>query len=256
MSLITAHFRSETLSKQVQLLALIPDHAKPPFPVLYLLHGLSDDATIWLRMTRLELLLRNWPLIVVMPDGFRSFYTNHTHGPAYGDYITQDVLGFVERNLPAKPARSARAIGGLSMGGYGALRLALSHPNLFTSAHSHSGALLCGTDPWKRDLFKQSRPEFLSVFGKNPAGTHHDLLHLSKQFASPAARKTLPHLRLDCGHDDFLLQESRTFVKHLQKLNIPHDYTEHPGDHNWHYWDTHIAHAIAWHAKHLKISPL
>ena len=144
MSLIEAHWLSPSLGKRVSTNLLLPDAGKPPFPVFYLLHGLSDDHSIWLRHTRIEQYVRDLPLVVVMPDGFRGFYTNNANGPRYADYITQDLPDFVERNFPVKSTRTARCIGGLSMGGYGALRIALAHPDRYVSANSHSGAVQPG----------------------------------------------------------------------------------------------------------------
>lgn len=256
MPLAHYHFSSPTLGKQVQATAILPEITRRspagPYPVLYLLHGLSDDSTIWARMTRLENLLRGLPLIVFMPDGYRGWYTNHTDGPAYADYFLKDVVGFAERYLPIKAARSARAIGGLSMGGYGAFRMALEHPGLFASAHSHSGALLTGTTPWTREFMRNNRPEFLKVFGDAPAGSHHDLLHLVRRAVKAGA--TLPEMHFDCGTDDFLINDNQSFHAKLTALRIPHTYAEHPGNHDWHYWDTHIPAALAFHAKHLQIS--
>ena len=140
MAFIHASFFSPILAKEVGLHALVPERARRPLPVFYLLHGLSDDYSIWHRRTRIEWYVRNLPLIVVMPDGFRGFYTDWNAGPAYARYMLEDVVGFVEKTLPAIRRRSGRCIGGLSMGGYGSLRLALARPDLFVSATSHSGA--------------------------------------------------------------------------------------------------------------------
>src|SRR5690606_26525573 len=144
------HWTSKTLGKQVGSFVILPERGKPPFATFYLLHGLSDDYTIWQRRTSIERYVADLPLIVVMPDGFRGFYTKNEVGPDYATYIGQELPDFIERNFPARPARAARCIGGLSMGGYGALRLALGFPDRFASAHSHSGALMHGTKPVSR----------------------------------------------------------------------------------------------------------
>ena len=138
------HWRSEVLAKQTTMQVILPSVGRPPYATLYLLHGLSDDSTTWLRRSRIEAYVRERPLLVVMPDGYRGFYTDNEQGPAYARHFGEEMLDFVERNFPARPARGARAIGGLSMGGYGALRLALGYPEKFCSANSHSGAL-CGS---------------------------------------------------------------------------------------------------------------
>src|ERR1044071_6734116 len=96
-----------------------------PFATFYLLHGLSDDHTIWLRRTSIERYVSSLPLIVVMPDGERGFYTDAQEGFAFESAITKDLISFIDRTFPTKADRSGRAIGGLSMGGDGAVKLAL-----------------------------------------------------------------------------------------------------------------------------------
>lgn len=247
MALAHYHFWSETLKKQVAMEALLPDRGDGPFPVLYLLHGLSDDHTMWLRRTRLEMYVSEAPLIVVMPDGYRGFYTDHNEGQAYGEYIAEDVVGFADKFLPTVKSRDARGIGGLSMGGYGAVRLAMRYPEKFGSAHSHSGALMHGTKRWDKQAQHESQAEMLRVYGPKPAGTEHDIFFL----AGRLPRKKLPRVRIDCGTEDFLIEDNREAHRNLQELRVPHDYIEAPGSHHWDYWDHHIQGALAWHAETL-----
>lgn len=247
MSFIHAHFFSDALQKQVQCYVLLPDAGRCPFPVLYLLHGLSDDHTIWHRRTRIEQQVRGLPLAVVMPDGFRGFYTDNESGAPYGRYLFEDVIGFVERTFPVARKRSARCIGGLSMGGYGALRAAFARPDLFASAHSHSGAMHFGHKPLTGDYAEEGR----RVFGARPAGSEHDLFAWAKKRRLAAAR--LPKLRIDCGVGDHQIEPNRDLHRHLAKLNVPHEYHEFAGAHDWAYWDEHIGEALAFHARALKL---
>jgi putative tributyrin esterase len=214
------------------------------------LHGLSDDYSIWLRRTRIEEYAAQYPLAIVMPDGFRTAYTNAVNGPQAATYMTQDLIGAVERHFNVKSSRNARAIGGLSMGGYGALRLALGYPDLFCSANSHSGALLWGTLPVTKTRTGTMIPEFELVFGKNPKGSEHDLIALADK---RKADGKLPKLRIDCGVDDFLIEQNRTYVAKLKELGVPHEYDEYPGVHNWEYWDVHVREALRFHAKNLRL---
>lgn len=250
MPLAHLHFHSHVLGKQVAAEVLLPERGTGPFPVLYLLHGLSDDHTIWLRRTRLEMYVSAAPLIVVMPDGYRGFYTDNEQGPAFGRYIGEELIDTVDRYFPTIRKREGRAIGGLSMGGYGALRTALTYPEKFASANSHSGAVMMGSRSW--DLKEHRLPvgEMQRVFGKEPAGTRHDLLHLAREVQR---KRKLPKLFLDCGTEDFLLEDNREFHTRLKSLRVPHAYTEHPGAHNWDYWDLHIRDALAFHADVLGI---
>jgi putative tributyrin esterase len=240
------HFFSPNLGKQLAAYVITPSVGKPPYPVFYLLHGLSDDHTIWLRRTRIEWYVRDLPLIVVMPDGFRGFYTDNQSGPAYAKYMGEDLPSAIETNFHAKPGRSARCIGGLSMGGYGALRVALGYPDRFISANSHSGALEAG-------LSKEvpANTERVAIFGKRAQGTPHDLLHLASSIQKAGGR--LPGMRIDCGTEDFLLNQNRGLHAKFEKAGIPHEYAEYPGAHSWDYWDLHVQEALQFHARHLKL---
>lgn len=245
MSFCTIQWFANSIGKQVQMNVVLPE-GKGPFATFYLLHGLSDDYSIWHRRTRIEEYVAGKKLIVVMPDGYRGFYTNNNEGAAYFDYMTKDLVEFVERTFPAKASRNARCVGGLSMGGYGALRMALGRPDLFGSANSHSGALTRGS-------FAKTNPnekEFIRVFGKSPAGTDHDLIALARKAKQ---KRLVPKIRIDCGTDDFLIQQNRDYHAALNKLGIAHEYEEFPGAHTWEYWDLHVREAISFHCRNLKI---
>lgn len=250
MALVHLHFFSKVLGKHVAAEVLLPDEGKPPFPVFYLLHGLSDDHTIWLRRTRLESYVAGLPMIVVMPDGFRGFYTDNEQGPAFGRYIGEELVAVIDRFFPTRASRSGRAIGGLSMGGYGALRNALTYPETFGSANSHSGAVYAGTHRWDRGHDRLDAREFMRVFGPRPEGSRHDLLQLVRK----VPRRKLPKLLIDCGTEDFLIQDNRALHAKLKAHRIPHVYAEFPGSHNWDYWDTHVRDALRFHAQYFGIA--
>lgn len=250
------HWFSEILGKATTAQILYPDAGKPPFPTLYLLHGLSDDSTIWLRRTRLEVYAANLPLLIVMPDGYRSFYTNHHEGADYARHFGEELPAFIERTFQVRPTRDARAIGGLSMGGYGALRVGLGYAGRFCSIHSHSGAVGWGQNRNYEQVARATgrgsdfAAELRRIFGPSPEGSDHHLLTLAKR--AKKARQ-LPKISLDCGREDFLLTNNRAFVKELRAAKVPHTYKEHPGSHEWGYWDTHIREALAFHMKNLKL---
>ncbi|MGC9455572.1 MAG: alpha/beta hydrolase [Phycisphaerae bacterium] len=246
MSLCEVHFYGESIDKKTAMNVLLPD-GEGPFPVLYLLHGLSDDYTTWLRRTGIERYVDDMPLMVVMPDGHRSWYCNdpRPEGLAYEDHIVRDVVGFVERTFPAKASRDARAIAGLSMGGYGAMMLAMRHPGIFSVACSHSGAVgfvSKSVEPPK------DRPDKIALAEVLPAG-EYDCFSLAEQLADGENQLAL---RLDCGTDDFLIEHNRLFHTHLEKLGVEHVYEEHPGEHNWDYWDEHIIETLAFVNEHTK----
>jgi len=210
--------------------------------VMFLLHGLSDDHTIWMRHTSIERYVSGVPLIVVMPDSGRGWYSDAVEGPKYLTAIGVELPEIIKSTFHTKGPWCAT---GLSMGGYGAAKLALTYPKLFKSANSHSGALGFGHKP--EYLADDRSPEFSQILGKDYLGGPNDLYSLSERLDS-ASR---PALRIDCGTEDFLLEDNRLFVAHLDEIGFEHVYEEFPGEHNWAYWDEHVKEAIAFHRKQL-----
>ena len=238
------------LGKATGARAIVPEGLPGPFPVLYLLHGLSDDHTAWTRFTRLESYVDGLPLIVVMPDGGRGFYTDSRSNPrgAVETFITRDLVGFVDAAFRTIPDRSGRVVAGLSMGGYGAVKLALKHPGLFSAAVSHSGALAFGHRSWA-EFEPAWGAEFAPIFGDDPRGGPDDLFAIAER----ADRSLLPALRIDCGTEDELIDWNREFHAHLEALGVPHEYAEYPGGHDWGYWDEHVREALDFFARELKL---
>ena len=236
------------LRKMTSAVVILPENAGlGPFPVCYLLHGLSDDHTAWTRRTNLERYVEGLPLIVVMPDGGRGFYTDSATEPAgaFETFLRCDLIGFVDRTFQTRADRASRVIAGLSMGGYGAIKLALKFPETFCAASSHSGAL------WRPDLLDTYEgSELQRVFGDHPGGGADDVYALAEH----VDRTRLPALRFDCGTEDYLLPQNRLFHQHLSTLGIAHEYVEHPGGHDWHYWDAHIRETVSFLAEALGLS--
>jgi putative tributyrin esterase len=249
MAFATINYHSRSLQKASSCDVVFPDDPgiSGPWSVFYLLHGLSDDQTIWMRRTSIERYVAGLPLVVVMPDGGRGWYTNALEGYAYEDDLLKDVVGLVERTFPVKAERAGRAIGGLSMGGYGAVKLGLKHVGTFCSVNSHSGALAL----FRTELEKGKPPsaEFVRVFGKSPRGGPEDIFTLVERID----HGRVPALRIDCGTEDFLLEQNRAFHRHLESLRIAHEYEEFPGSHEWAYWDKHVQEAVAFHARSLQL---
>ena len=242
MAVCEIHLRnSEALNKMTSAMVILPEGKPGPFPVFYLLHGLSDDHTVWTRRTSIERYIEHLPLIVVMPNGERGFYTDAKSNSkaAFETYLIRDLIGFVDNTFQTISNRSGRVIGGLSMGGYGAIKIALKHPDLFCAAVSHSGALGFASRSFSKD--DEWGREWIPVFGENPQGGSEDIFALVER----ADRNTLPALRIDCGVDDRLIEDNRRFHQHLEKLGIPYEYQEFPGGHNWAYWDERVQEAIA-----------
>jgi S-formylglutathione hydrolase FrmB len=241
-------FFSRSLQKQTAAIVLLPEPDVPrPWSTLYLLHGLSDDHTIWSRRTSIERYVEGLPLVVVMPDGGRSFYCDAVEGPPYGQAIGEDLPVFIESIFPVRRERGGRAIAGLSMGGYGAFRIALDHPERFCAASSHSGALGFGHFVGRDEEFTR---EFRRVLGSQMTGGPNDLFSMVEK----ADRKSLPALRFDCGDDDHLLRANTALHEHLDKLGISHIYEQFPGGHTWAYWDEHIRKTLRFVGKQMGVA--
>ncbi len=251
MSFGTMSFFSKALGRPKSYTILLPDYEGAtggPYPVLYLLHGLSDDHRAWSSWTSLDRYVRPFPLIVVMPDGERSFYNNTADGAPYEDYLMQDLIPYVEGCYNVLKGARHTAIGGLSMGGYGAMKLGLKYPDRFGSVGAHSGALAAARHAWEN----ADRPELQRLFG--PVGSRTRTEDDPFALAERIPREKLPALYFDCGTEDFLLEDNRAFHAHLEHLGIAHEYREYPGAHNWEYWDEHIRQSLAHHCLALGIT--
>ena len=249
MAFLDVHCFSETLAMSVSFCVLLPDGpVRRPYPTLYLLHGLSDDHTIWLRRTSIERYAAARNLAVIMPSVARSFYQDMASGPRYWTFLSEELPTLCRQWFPLSSAREDNFAVGLSMGGYGALRLALSQPDQFAAAASLSGALDLARRLREagREGSLVSRAEWEGIFGRDLAGTgaEFDPFTLARKVASSNGPK--PKLFLCCGTEDALLEESRAFRQHLDWLNLPTTYEESSGQHEWAYWDSQIQRVLSW----------
>jgi S-formylglutathione hydrolase FrmB len=249
MAFLDVHCFSETLAMSVSFYVLLPEGpVRRPYPTLYLLHGLSDDHTIWLRRTSIERYAAVKNLAVVMPASARSFYQDMASGPRYWTFLSEELPALCRQWFPLSDDREDNFAAGLSMGGYGALRLALSRPDRFAAAASLSGALDLARRLREagREGSLVSRAEWEGIFARELTGenTDFDLFALTHKVADSNCPK--PKLYLCCGTEDPLLEESRAFRRHLDAVNLPHTYEESPGQHEWDYWDAQIQRVLAW----------
>lgn len=220
-----------------------PENREKRFPVLYLLHGITGHSSNWLENTRVALYATHYDLFIVMVEGNNGWYTDSATVPAdkYESYILQELIPDVEKQFRVSSERDGRAIAGLSMGGYGAIKFALKHPDMFALAASMSGALEAAS--WTDKEIKdpgEIRDSLLQTFGpaESPTRKSNDLYKLAR--AMSASKTQLPYLYLDCGTEDFLFSNSRDFAKLLVELKIPHEYRQLPGRHEWPYWDNQV----------------
>lgn len=239
MSVVTVELESVAFARRITYTALVPDGGAPPFAVLYQLHGHSDDHRAWLQQSNLVRYAARWPLLIVLPSAENSWYVDLPDRPMER-FLIDELPRHVAHTFAARC--SPAAIGGLSMGGYGALRLALRHPERFVSAFAHSSRL-------------PAREELPALAWARAAAVGIDELDVDA-LAARVDRARLPRLAFDCGTEDHLLGDSRRFHDVLTRLGIAHDYAEHPGGHTWDYWDAHVSDALAFHARALGLQPV
>ncbi|MGA9497028.1 MAG: alpha/beta hydrolase family protein, partial [Terriglobales bacterium] len=231
-------FHSAAVDREMKYRILLPCGYKTGgkrFPVLYLLHGLYGDYLNWDTRTNLEYYAQRYELIVVMPDADDSWYTNSATDPKdkFEDYIANDMVAEIDGKFRTVRSRHARAIAGLSMGGYGALKIALRYPNNFVFAGSLSGALNAPRDLGDRQ--PTFRDGILRVFG--PAGSTVRVSNDVFSLLESSSAKGLPYFYLACGSADDFLPVNREFTAQLASRGAVYEYHETPGGHEWDYWD-------------------
>jgi putative tributyrin esterase len=206
--------------------------------VLYLLHGLSDDGSAWQRYTAIETLASAYGLVVVMPSVGRSFYTDQPNGQRYFAYLTEELPCYLADVFGLTPRREDTFIAGNSMGGYGAFKAALLHPELYAAAASFSGVL--SLEILKLNPDDQRRKEFALLFGDldKLSGSEHDpAVWLKRAAQNPSA---LPRLFIAVGRQEDLYPLSGYFHTACQSLGVRSEYHEEDGHHDWFLWDRQI----------------
>ena len=238
-SLRDATFHSGSLGRDMRYRVILPagyDTSGKRYPTLFLLHGLYGDFTNWSTRTNLVSDVRDMDLIIAMPDAGNSWYVNSASNPddKFEDYIVKDFVEQIDAHYRTIPEGYARAIAGLSMGGYAAVKFSLKYPQLFSHVGGISAALDASADLDERHV--DFREGLRKVFGEpgNPVRAQNDVFLL----LSHANVKKLPQYYLDCGSDDMFFGVNRKFAARLQELGISYEFHEMPGDHNWKYWDS------------------
>lgn len=249
MALIHCDFYSDVLGLSSSMYVILPENTDTQIGMknttgssrhktLYLLHGLSDDHTIWLRRTSIERYVSELGLAVVMPAANKSFYTDMVHGDQYWTYISEEIPAKARSFFNLSDKREDNFAAGLSMGGYGAFKLALAKPEAFSAATSLSGAVDIVSLIETNDVI--SEEGWKLIFGNldELKGSNNDLFHLADKVA--ASGKPAPKLYQWCGTEDFLYKDNLAFRDHAKKLGLDLTYEDSPGDHSWYYWDKKI----------------
>ncbi|MDT8715533.1 esterase family protein [Clostridium sp. 19966] len=255
MALINCDFFSEVLDISTSISVILPQNTigqigmkgsikKEKYPVLYLLHGLSDDHTIWCRRTSIERYVADLGIAVVMPCGGRSYYTDMEHGYKYFTYITEELPQIVENFFPISEKREDNFIAGLSMGGYGALKAAFNCPDKYAAAASLSGAV----DILERlkDSASMNSEEMHNIFGDfdKVKNSKNDLFYMASELSKSSGNK--PKIYSCCGTEDFLYENNIKFRDHMKSLKFDYTYEEEGGTHEWGFWDKKIQSVLNW----------
>jgi len=225
------------------------------FPVLYLLHGLTGESSNWIDRTGIALYATHYDLFIVMVEGDNGWYTDSAAVPTdkYESYILRELIPDVEKRFRVGQERGGRAMAGLSMGGYGAFKFGLKHPEMFALVASMSGALEVAS--WtEKELTAPGaiKDSVMQTFGPANSSTRgaNDIFKLAREVPSDRIA-SLPYFYLDCGTEDFLFKNSRDFAGLLFERKIPHEYRQLPGSHDWQYWDRQIKEILKLTAQHL-----
>ena len=235
-------FQSKSLGRAMRYRVVVPadyDRTTRHYPALYLLHGLYGDFENWETRTNLVQYAEKYQYIIVMPDAGDSWYTNSATVPQdkFEDYIVKDVIDEAEKSWRIIRSPHRRAIAGLSMGGYAAVKFALRYPGMFAVAASISGAM----NPTSAEMVRlqpKFEPNLSNVFG--PAGSETRRLNDIYELARAADPSAVPYLYVDIGNQDWALPSDRELLTILGERKYRYEYHEYPGVHSWEYWDRRI----------------
>ncbi|MCW5948838.1 MAG: esterase family protein [Pyrinomonadaceae bacterium] len=224
-----------------------PDGGKKKlYPVIYLLHGLGGSYANWTDKTGLADYVRDHGIIVVTPEGGNGWYTDSVSTPTdrFESYIISELIPEVEKRFAVDPERRGRIIAGLSMGGYGAMKFGLKYPEKFSLVGSFSGAL--GVASFTEKNAGTIGKGVDSILGGEDSEVRkaNDIFALLR--AMPADKVAgLPFIYQSCGTEDFLFENNRRFLDLLTEKKVKREYREHPGLHDWTFWDSQIREFLA-----------
>ncbi len=252
MALIQCDFFSNVLGLSMSMNVILPQDTNRQIgmegktrdgklPCLYLLHGLSDDHSIWLRRTSIERYVADKAIAVVMPAAHKSWYCDLKTGDRYWEYISEEVPQLTREFFPISDKREDNFVAGLSMGGYGAFKLALNKPEQYSAAASLSGSVYIG---WEANPEKDQNMKLAFDSEEGFKTSINNLVHVAQELNN--STKPKPRLYQCCGTEDFLYEDNQKYKAILEKLDFDYTYEEDPGSHGWGYWDMKIQRVLDW----------
>jgi len=244
--ILRGDFSSKTLRASTNIQILIPDGGEPPFKIVYLLHGLHGNQGTWLDYTMLPYFAREYNTVFVMPEVGRSFYTNQKYGRRFFDYVSDELPSVCRRNFNISAEAKDTAAIGCSMGGFGALRMALARPGRFGFCGTIAPAALFpkfilkslrddsesyrNRGPEEEETFK----DLLAIYGDaleyNP---EYDPFELVKNYPADAVK---PVIYAACGTRDVLYEDSVKFNEFMKTTGFNFTYEEWDGRHDWYFF--------------------
>lgn len=246
MALCNLNIFSESLGMQTAVNVVVPQKSlngeigtnkkeiSGKLKCLYLLHGLSDDYSIWERRTSIERYAQDYGICVVMPDGARSFYTDMKYGGKYYTYITKELPGIIRDIFNVSEKREDNFIAGLSMGGYGALKIGLRECDSFCAAAAFSAAV---------DIL-EFKETLISIYGEElNIPKEEDVFELVSMYKDNANR---PRIFMGVGYQDFTYESNIRLKKLFESAGYDFTFRESDGNHCWKFWDEYIQYALEW----------
>lgn len=227
---------SEAMNKNVMARVLLPDgyYDMKDLPVVYLLHGFSDNESKWDVNANVGRFADLYKIIIVTPDGgYDSWYFDAPEDPTYRyeTFVTKELIGYIDSHYRTSARRQMRAITGLSMGGHGAMYLAIRNKDIFGSVGSTSGGLDIRPFPGNWGISKR-----LGKIEEHPENwEQHTVINVVDSLKNGEL-----NIVFDCGYEDFFYQVNCNMHEKLQKMGIAHDFFRRPGSHNWSYWTNSI----------------
>lgn len=258
MAFLQVNLMSQCLMRTVQVNVILPAdkiaapgttaRGEKPFQTLYLLHGVLGSSVDWVNGTRIQRYAEENDLAVIMPSGDNAFYVDQPKGRnLYGEFVGKELVELTRKMFPLSRKREDTFIGGLSMGGFGAIRNGLKYHDTFGAIVGLSSALIVDSLPLVTNdsgNFFETRDYLQACFGdldeavdsdKNPS-------YLVKQLKEQ--KTEFPQIFMACGDADALLPTNQAFAELLERENIPHIFEVGPGNHEWDFWDTYIKKAV------------